>query len=102
MIHKYTEIPGEFDSPGISVIVWNEVLSFVVCFQIHFFHFRHKRISWVCTGTLVIECVFYHFIQSIQEGFLIDTIILNRSLNTNSFFQICNGFDEVAETEVWG
>lgn len=67
----------------------------VVAFQVDFFDLLHKRISRVCSCTLVVKCLFAHIIQSIKEVFLVNTVIFNCFLNTDLFFQIFKFCDEV-------
>src|SRR5699024_7484111 len=70
----------------------------VVCFEVHFLDLAHQRISWVSTGTLVIECILNHAVQSFQEVFLVHTVILDALLDANSLFEIFDLLDEQFES----
>mgnify|MGYP007028317897 CR=1 FL=1 len=56
----------------------------VVRFQIDIFQLGYKRISRVGTGTLVIEGLLGHLIQSFQEMFLIYAVITDRRQDLDS------------------
>ena len=57
----------------------------VVGFQVKLFDFAHQRVSRVCSCTLVIECLFYHFIQCSEEVFFFDAPFFDRFRNSDCF-----------------
>ena len=73
-------------------------MSTIVCFEVHFLDLAHQRISWVSTGTLVIECILNHAVQSFQEVLLVNTVILDGLLDANSLFEIFDLLDEQFES----
>ena len=76
-------------------IIFTPFLFSIIAFQVDFFHLTHKRISWVSSCTLVVECLLCHIIQCIQEVFLIYTVIFDCLLNANLLFEFFQFSDEV-------
>ena len=58
--------------------------------EIQLFDLLHQRIARVGAGALIVEGLFHHVVQSVEEVLLVDPVSLNGLLHADLLLQILN------------
>ena len=78
-------------------IIFTPFLFSIIAFQVDFFHLTHKRISWVSSCTLVVECLLGHLVERVEEVLLVDTVVGDGLLDADEVLELLELRDEVLE-----
>ena len=76
---------------------FGEVFVSVISVEIHLFDFAHERISRVCAGALIVERLFRHRVEAVEEVGFVGNVIFDRGFDSDSRFEVVHGFDKVFE-----
>ena len=72
-----------------------KVLLAVVCVEIHLLYLAHERVSRVCTGALVVECVLGHLVESVEEVFLVNAVVFDCLLYSDALLELVDSFYKI-------
>ena len=87
-------MPGCIKSVRENQVILNLLVSTIVSIQVHLLDFLEERESRVSTGALVIECLLNHSVQSVEEVLLVDAVVLDGLLNTDSVLELVDLLDK--------